>query len=586
MSRLKSIANLENALPLVALAWIEFFCFFPAMRKVGFYLDDWATMAYLHFAPKNQGIFEFFKYYLLNDSRVQNRPLEVIHFGLIHWLFGGEPFPFHLTNVLMEILAGYLAYLVFLRVSESRAISMLAAIFFILHPAHDSSHYWVICSSVTLSLCLYLGSLVCLLHFADGLQACTSGASGQGKPGLLWAVASSLCFFLSLLNYETLLPLAAVNVLLVFFVLFAGREKTQGQLMYALKVAAGVAALMALPVVLLLGYLKVVMPLLGKGYVHGVVFDLETMLQIVGSGVDLNTPLTLFHFVFQQASNTFGEITKVDWLHLAAISLVSFLSVFLLCQIDLRRNDEASKGQFSIRGTSGLWLVLIGVIGVIASYSIFGLNAEYTPTYYTILNRINAGASFCSAIILLGFLKLANDNAPARANGVAPFALAFLAALFASAFTSANLALAKPWVASWATQTAIKKNIVVHAAELGRAPSLLLVNCPRYVLWSPVFDGVWDFSNMLRIALDDFNVNANVISERLTLDEKGATDISHGFQCGQYPFSKLFLFVAPDGPLERVVDERGFVDTVKRKGMGFGLAPDIVEKWEEELSKK
>ncbi len=528
-------------------------------------------MAYLHFAPKNQGIFEFFKYYLLNDSRVQNRPLEVVHFGLIHWLFGGEPLPFHLINGLMEILAGYLAYLVFLRLSASRAISLLVAIYFILHPAHDSSHYWVICSSVTLSLCLYLGSVLSTLHFVAALETAKAGQSRTAM--LLWASASSVLFLLSLLNYETLLPLAAVNVLLAFFV----AHKAGLALSTAVKATASVAAFMALPVVLLLSYLKLLMPLLGKGYVHGVVFDLRTMLSIVAKGLDLNTPWTLWQFILQQAGNTLGEISKGDWLNLLFVVLASFLSVLLLCRVDWRHSEDSSSGP------AGLWLVLIGLIGIVASYSIFGLNAEYEPTYYTIVNRINMGASFCSAIALLGLLKLAGDNLAPKAKVAAPFVLGLVAAFFATAFSLTNFALAKPWVASWTAQTAIRRNLVGRAAELGRAPSLLLVNCPRYVLWSPVFDGVWDFSNMLRIALDDFNVNGNVISERLILDAKGVTDISHGFQCGQYPFSKLFLFVAPEGPLERVVDGPGFVETVERRGMSFGLAPDTIVKWKKEL---
>ncbi|CAN5548753.1 hypothetical protein BH11CYA1_BH11CYA1_51110 [soil metagenome] len=576
MFRLKNILSLDKTMPLVVLALIEFFCFFPAMRRVGFYLDDWATMAYLHFAPKDQGIFEFFKYYLLHDSRVQNRPIEVIHFGLIHWLFGSQPFAFHFVNVFMEVLAAYLAYKIFLRISSSRAISILSAIFFILHPAHDSSHYWVICSSVTLSLCLYLGSLLTILQFSNDFEQ-----KGKGKRLIVLAATSSLCFLLSLLNYETLLPLAAVNVLLVFVSRFTAQsEKSAGRLAQASKAAGLVAFFMALPVVALLCYLKLVMPLVGVGYVHGVVFDLGTMLKIVGRGLELNMPITLFGFAVQQSANTLAAVTIGDWLHLAAIAIVTFCAVVLFCRRD--QGDESTALQGPRKNYRGWYLMLVGFIGVIASYSIFGLNAEYEPTYYTIVNRINMGGSFSSAIFLLGFLRLVSDCIPSRVQAVWPYLLALFASVIASTFSLANFALAKPWVASWVTQTAIRKNVLSHAVELGKAPTLLLVNCPRYVLWSPVFDGVWDFSNMLRIALDDSNVNANVISERLTIDDTAVTDISRGFKCGQYPFEKLFLFVAPGGPLVRAANAKAFIETVERKGMGFGLAPDAIAKWKRE----
>ncbi len=65
-------------------------------------------------------------------------------------------------------------------------------------------------------------------------------------------------------------------------------------------------------------------------------------------------------------------------------------------------------------------------------------------------------------------------------------------------FIIANWALAQPWVASQKAQTGIiylmkqKKGVIQHP------DSVLLADCPRYVMWSPVFDGVWDFQSMTR----------------------------------------------------------------------------------------
>ena len=162
------------------------------MRKVGFYLDDWATMAYLHFAPAGDPL-ALMRYYFLNDPRVQGRPLEVLHFGLIYWFAGAQPLAFHLVNLGLELLAAALAYLVFLRLSALRAPAFLAALFFMLNPSHDSTHYWVICSSVTLSMCLYLLSLL------GSLQSILMPAAA-GIKRILPLCGGAVCYFLSLLN--------------------------------------------------------------------------------------------------------------------------------------------------------------------------------------------------------------------------------------------------------------------------------------------------------------------------------------------------------------------------------------------------
>jgi hypothetical protein len=73
-----------DAIALVSLVALELLVFLPIISRVGYYLDDWATLAYLHFAPKDS-LFNFLYSYFINDGRVLIRPLEVLHYGLIYW---------------------------------------------------------------------------------------------------------------------------------------------------------------------------------------------------------------------------------------------------------------------------------------------------------------------------------------------------------------------------------------------------------------------------------------------------------------------------------------------------------------------
>lgn len=570
----------NNLLSALALALIELCCFLPIMGKVGFYLDDWATMAYLHFAPRNQGLFEYLKYYLLNDSRVQNRPLEVLHFGLIDWFAGASPLIFHLFNLGLEALCAYLAYRIFVRISGEKAIAMIAALFFLLHPGHDSTHYWVICSSVTLSMFLYLCSLHFSLAFVD--SAIVQGQAAVRFKPWLFASLSSLFFLLSLLNYETLVPLAALNVLLV--VALTKQSRAAASWFRALHQGFVVAIALSMAIGLLVCYLKLLMPLLGKGYVHQAVFSWPVMFKTEARGCELNLPVALFAFATEQCRTVWTIVTRAEWLRLASMVLVAGAMVFGLRRLDEKERTAQSPPEPARGYLTPLCLIAIGVIGVIASYSVFGLSSDYEPTYYTIVNRINAGGALASSIVLLGLLKLVPHWSGVRASNVASALLALLSGALVASFGLTNFALARPWLVSWQAQTTIRKNILAQRDTLGKSPTLLLVNCPRYVMWSPVFDGVWDFSNMLRIGLNDFDVNASVVSDRLSVDLKGVKDVARGYECGRYPFDRLKLVIAPDAELIDARDAKHFIQTVSARGMGFGLPAKCIEQWQKELS--
>lgn len=570
----------SNLLSALVLAFIELCCFLPIMGKVGFYLDDWATMAYLHFAPRNQGLIEYLKYYLLNDSRVQNRPLEVLHFGLIDWFAGANPLIFHLFNLGLEALCAFLAYRIFVRISGEKAIALIAALFFLLHPGHDSTHYWVICSSVTLSMFLYLCSLHFSLAFAD--SAIVQGQSGVRFKPWLFASLASLFFLLSLLNYETLVPLAALNVLLVAALTKPSLEAESW--LSSLRPGLVVAVALSISIGLLICYLKFFMPVLGKGYVHQAIFDWPVMVKTLARGCELNLPIAFFAFIFEQCQAVWASISRAEWLRLASIGVGAAVVVFGLRQFDARERTVQSPLEPARGYLTPLYLIGIGAIGVVASYSVFGLSSDYEPTYYTMVNRINAGAAFASSIVLLGLLKLVPYWSGVRANNIASVLLALFSGALVACFGLTNFGLARPWLVSWQTQTTIRKNILAQRDNLGKGPTLLLVNCPRYVMWSPVFDGVWDFCNMLRIGLNDFDVNASVVSDRLSVDSKGVKDVARGYECGRYPFDRLILVVAPGAELIAARDAKHFIQTVSARGMGFGLPAKCIEQWEKELS--
>ena len=542
------------------------------IAHVGFYLDDWATLSFLHFAPREDGLLGLWKNYLLSDGRVLIRPIEVIHYGTIFWFAGLKPYAYHLVNLVFEILAAFFAFLCLRKLSGVSSLSLVAAIFILLHPGHDSSRYWVICTSVSLSLALYFVSFFASLK----------GLDRKGTGSLFWHAAAGFFFLLSLLNYETFLPLAALSVLSAFYTGF--RESAfapgdwQGSLSKLALLKRGLARALpvllslVLPLVLLLIYLKIIVPLFGHGYAHPVKLDAKVMLDTVFTGLALNTPWQAGAFFLTQARDAVSTWTSGEIVRLLLIALISGGSVYLLNAFSLKAPDTGR--------LRPLDLISLGIVSMVASYTIFGLSPDYKPTYLTLVNRVNTGASVSAALILLGLLLLLGKFS-VRLRVIVPVVAAVF---FAAFFTLADWGLAKPWITSWYTQRTIFEAISKKRDEIPRGSSVLLVNCPRYALWSPVFDGVWDFQNMLRIITNDKSASGNVVSERLSVEKGALVDVSYNYECGRYPFKSLFLLVAPGtGGFIRCPDGGTFVSVVEREGMTFGLDKKVLSKWRSQI---
>lgn len=560
----------------VGLVLVELLCFLPIMRRVGFYLDDWATLCQLNFGPKEQGFWALALHYCLNNTLVVIRPIEAVHFCLAYWNFGIDPLPWHLVNVIFEIISAFLAYAILQRLSGSSSVGFLAAVFLLLCPSHDSSHYWVVCSSVSLSFALYLGSLLATLH-----------AIGPAKPftKLVLHSLSSILFALSLFNYEMFMPLATVNVAIAIlmssrdrFAALAESGKKFSLVLIKHSVFSSLPTIvaMALPILLLVLYLKLVVPFVSNSSMRSISFDISVFLLTVSRGIQLNSPWPFSCFVAARAAEGLEGISSLEALR---VLLITSTTTLIVVWLKSRESITAPLKEQYEASLSGLPLVLLGLFTVFVAYTIFGLCPDYPPTFMTLFNRINTGASFGLALVISGAFTC---RAVVRGHSWArtQFGLMVIfCVLSVGAFSLANIGLSKPWIASWKTQKHIQKELVRHSGLLPVGASVLLLNCPRYVMWAPVYDGVWDFQNTARILLNQKNFNANVVSERLIVGGLGVKDVSRGTECGVYPFSSLYLLVAPECVPLRASTPQQFVDIVEEKGMGFGLQREAVARW-------
>lgn len=550
---------------------IELLCFLPIMRKVGFYFDDWATLCQLFFGPKEQGLWGLMQNYAVHNSLVIIRPIEALHFGTVFWFFGVNPLPWHAVNIGLEIIVGLLTCAIVRRLCGSEAVAFFAAAFVLLCPSHDSSHYWIVCSSVSLSFALYLASLLATIE---------SVSASKSSSRLLLQLLASLLFALSLFNYETFMPLAVVNIMVVVFLRMDSALSLKTVASAVVRSLPTVAS-MALPVVSLVCYLKLIVPRISAASMREIHFDPQVFLSTICSGVELHFPVTFARFVFARAFEGLQGLTLSEVARIILIGVV--ILGCLLFHAGCKRSRETNEGEKNSAFVQPHYLTLVGLVAVAISYTIFGLSPDYSPTFMTYLNRINTGASFGVALILAGawsYLSCKYDYC--RSIGLPKlFLMQTIPTLLLLTFALADLGLSKPWIASWATQKHIQEQIVRTAEQWPSNASVLLMNCPRYVMWAPVYDGVWDFRNTVQIILNRPDFKAGVVSERLLLNQDGLSDISRGIVCGTYPFSSLLMLAAPSCRAIRVENAEQFVQVVEREGMGFGLEREALKVWQE-----
>ena len=127
------------------------------------------------------------------------RPLNTLSYVLDHYLWGLQPFWYHLENLLLHCLVVVLFYLLLLEVFGDWRLAFFAAVLFAVWPANAETVDWVSARNTLFCSAFSIASLLFL-------------AKGGGK----WIALSFLAYFLALLSKEPalVLPLFLVSYML------------------------------------------------------------------------------------------------------------------------------------------------------------------------------------------------------------------------------------------------------------------------------------------------------------------------------------------------------------------------------------
>lgn len=92
-------------------------------------------------------------------------PLTMLSFMTEYTLFGPDPLPYHLTNLLLHILNALLVFMLIKTLSGSRRIGLCTALLFALHPLRVESVAWIAERKGLLCACFYYLSLLLYVRY-------------------------------------------------------------------------------------------------------------------------------------------------------------------------------------------------------------------------------------------------------------------------------------------------------------------------------------------------------------------------------------------------------------------------------------
>ncbi|UCH12272.1 MAG: phospholipid carrier-dependent glycosyltransferase, partial [Candidatus Omnitrophota bacterium] len=120
------------------------------------------------------------------------RPLQSLSYMLDYSLWRLKPFGYRLTNIILHSTVAILAYLLFLLVSKQKGVSLIGALFFVIHPIHTEAVVYISGRADSLMGIFLLSSFILF----------TKHMHQDGPKGQRLYFSSLACFALSLLCKE------------------------------------------------------------------------------------------------------------------------------------------------------------------------------------------------------------------------------------------------------------------------------------------------------------------------------------------------------------------------------------------------
>lgn len=207
--------SINNVYVYFSIWLLGFILYFKSIFFDFTYLDDNVLIAdNLSFLKNIGNVFNAFSqevFHILHSSAAYYRPLLTISFMPDAMLGGSSPAMYHLTNIIIHLVAASLVFKLLTKLKHSQTISLILSAIFLVHPVLTQAVAWIPGRNDSLLAVFILSSFIFFLDFL---------ARGENK-AVFWSV---FFFLLALLTKETALILPAVCLLYVFLRHFSVKD--------------------------------------------------------------------------------------------------------------------------------------------------------------------------------------------------------------------------------------------------------------------------------------------------------------------------------------------------------------------------
>ncbi len=139
-------------------------------------------------------------------------------------LFGPNPGPMHVVNVVFHTIDSILVFIVFNRLTGRRWPSAAVAFLFALHPAHVESVAWLAERRDVLSTMFWLLTMLAYFRYVDRVKEPIKGGGLFARSGI-WLIITCILFALGLMSKAMLVTLPFVLLLCDYWALDRSNEK-------------------------------------------------------------------------------------------------------------------------------------------------------------------------------------------------------------------------------------------------------------------------------------------------------------------------------------------------------------------------
>lgn len=522
--------------------------------RLGFYLDDYKYLRMMATSDDRS----LFGLYAAARPRTGPRQLQALTLAALYRVFGLHPLGYHIFNACALVLVAVLLYLVLRELRLPRLACVAVALVYSTLPHYATDRFWIAAFQANLSTAFYL------LSFYAGLRAVR--ASRRVLP--VWLAIMALGVVGSLLSYEIVFPLFALNVGVIWWAgrRLAGAEVSRRELRFT--IGTLVAAIVAVSVAK-----SALVALQGQGgYQLGLHSSFLSHAFYLVSGsvrLSLGTYFLAFPYVLWWiVQHRFSGAN-------AAVAVLSGLLVGGYLWRIGRRDRQA----FPTNGTARA-LVGSGLLAFVLGYAVFLTNDYILFRSAGIDNRVNAAAALGVASVIVGAISLLVHRMSPRLRLIAFSSL--IACTVASGVFVINT-LASFWTSASQRQHAIVSGLTREAGRF-RSPTTFILDgsCPE-IGPAVVFADDGDLRSALDLASGDFSLRADVASEAMRASPKGLsirmTFLHHVFW-RTYAYGRhLLVYDATTGRLHRMTDRSQAANYLARSRPAFQCAPQRSFAW-------